>query len=115
MSWVWDENRQTETGRLVDGKQIGHWVQRFPNGSLSEGTMVNGERNGHWVWRYPDGYVAEGEGPYLGRQDERQLGHPPTGRNVRGVVVQGWRAGQITPLPLASDPNGRPLGIEWRE
>ena len=66
LTWVWDGNRQTETGRLVDGKTNGHWVIRREDGTVSEGPFVDGEENGHWVWRYPDGYdMEEGEGPYV--------------------------------------------------
>ena len=73
MTWVWDGNRQTETGRLVDGKRNGHWVIRRSNGTVSEGPFVDGEENGHWVWRYPDGYdMEEGEGPYV---DGKMHGH----------------------------------------
>ena len=66
LTWVWDGDRQTETGRLVDGKTNGHWVIRFTDGTVSEGPFVDGKENGHWVWRYPDGYdMEEGQGPYV--------------------------------------------------
>ena len=36
ITWVWDGNRQTETGRLVDGRKNGHWSVHFPNGNIAE-------------------------------------------------------------------------------
>ena len=60
MTWVWDENRQTETGRLVDGKQVGHWVIRHANGRVDEGPFVDGKHNGRWVIRHANGTVSEG-------------------------------------------------------
>ena len=63
LTWSWDGSRQTETGRLVDGKTNGHWVIRFTDGTVHEGPFVDGEESGHWVFREADGTVAEG--PYV--------------------------------------------------
>ena len=60
VTWVWDGNRQTSTGRLRDGRRTGHWTLRFPDGGISEGPFVDGERNGHWVLRFSDGQVEQG-------------------------------------------------------
>ena len=62
LTYVWDGNRQTEIGRLVDGKGTGHWVIRFANG-VAEGPYVDGAANGHFVIRYADDNVHEG--PYV--------------------------------------------------
>ena len=37
LTWVWDGNRQTATGRLQDGKRNSHWAFRYPNGTVAEG------------------------------------------------------------------------------
>ena len=60
LTWLWDGNRQTATGRLEDGRRNGHWLFRFPNGDVQEGPMADDTRNGHWVLRYADGNVWEG-------------------------------------------------------
>ena len=60
LTWVWDGNRQTATGRLQDGKRNGHWVFRYPDGNVEEGPMVDDIRNGHWIFRFADGSIAEG-------------------------------------------------------
>ena len=92
ISWVWDGNRLTQTGRLVDGKMNGHWVIRYANGNVGEGPMVNGERNGHWVWRYPDGYFAEG--PYVdGLFNGRWIIREGNGTVSEGLLVDGERHG----------------------
>ena len=36
MTWLWDGNRLTETGRLVDGQRTGHWIRRLPDGIVAE-------------------------------------------------------------------------------
>ncbi len=63
ITWVWDGNRQTGTGRIVDGKLNGNWVIRGLDGYFAEGPFVDGEFNGHWIVRQADGTV--GEGPYV--------------------------------------------------
>ena len=60
LTWVWDGNRQTTTGRIVDGKASGHAIFRFADGTVSEGPFVAGEQNGHWVIRDANGNVEEG-------------------------------------------------------
>ena len=60
LTWVWDGNRRTDTGRLVDGEQHGHWVERLVNGQVQEGPYVAGERNGQWIVRALDGRVEAG-------------------------------------------------------
>ena len=70
LTWLWDGNRQTATGRLQDGKRNGHWAFRYPNGDMQEGTMVDDKRNGHWVLRYADGNVWEGR-----NEDDERNGH----------------------------------------
>ena len=60
LTWVWDGNRQTATGRLEDGRRNGHWVFRYPDGYVQEGPMADDVRNGHWILRYADGNVWEG-------------------------------------------------------
>ena len=60
LTWVLDDYRRTDTGRLLDGKLTGHWVARGSDGTVAEGPTVDGEWNGHWVRRNPDGTVAEG-------------------------------------------------------
>ena len=60
LTWAWDGNRQTTTGRMVDGKANGHAVFRFADGGVQEGPVVDGEPNGRWLLRFPDGGVEEG-------------------------------------------------------
>ena len=70
LTWVWDDNRETLTGRLQGGKHTGHWILRHADGGVSEGPYVNSERNGHWVIRRADGTVSEG--PFV---DDEENGH----------------------------------------
>ena len=49
LTWVWDGNRQTATGRLQGGRRNGHWVFRYSNGDVQEGPMADDIPNGHWV------------------------------------------------------------------
>ena len=63
LTWVWDDNQEALTGRLLDGKHTGHWILRHADGGVSEGSYVDSERNGHWVERFANGTVAEG--PYV--------------------------------------------------
>ena len=60
LTWVLDDYRRADTGRLVDGKLNGHWVARWSDGTVAEGPTVNGAWNGRWVRRNPNGTVAEG-------------------------------------------------------
>ena len=60
LTWVWDRNRKTDTGRLEDGRYNGHWVIRLPNGVVQEGSIVADEMSGHWVARLVNGDVYEG-------------------------------------------------------
>ena len=60
LAWVWDGGRQTNTGRIHEGRQIGNWVLRPEDGSVQEGPLVDGEPNGHWILRFADGGVEEG-------------------------------------------------------
>ena len=55
LSWTYDGEAQTETGRLVDGKHNGHWILRDQERTVLEGSLVEGQANGHWVVRYADG------------------------------------------------------------
>ena len=52
-----------DTGTLVRGKQHGRWVERSPDGVVTEGPYVDGKQHGRWVMRLPSGSVAEG--PYV--------------------------------------------------
>ena len=67
LTWVWEDNRETLSGRLDDGQHTGHWVLRHADGGVSEGLYVDSERNGHWILRFADGAVSEG--PFV--EDER--------------------------------------------
>ena len=60
LTWVSDGNRETNTGRLHDGRWDGHVVVRLANGNVGEGAAVDGRQTGRWVWRYPNGDVHEG-------------------------------------------------------
>ena len=57
---VWDDGRATETGRFVDGKKNGHWVERGSDGWHGEGPYADGKQHGRWVLRFPNGAVGEG-------------------------------------------------------
>lgn len=51
-------NEELETqfqGQFLDGKEHGHWVFRYDDGSSWEGQYLNGEKFGRWVIRDPDG------------------------------------------------------------
>ena len=60
MTWVWDGNRQMETGRLVDGERNGRWIIRQADGTVGEGPYVDGKPNGHFVMRWWTGSMEEG-------------------------------------------------------
>ena len=131
LTWTVSEGIQTETGRLEDGRQTGHWIQRFASGNVGEGPYVNGVRNGHWVFRFADGGTDEGpmvggernghwvsryangnvgEGPYV--NDERN-GHwvfrTPDGTVVEGPVVAGEEHGDW----VLRRPDGRVEVQRW--
>ena len=116
LTWVWDGKRQTNTGRLHDGRWDGHVVVRFPDGQVDEGPVADGMKNGHWVEREPNGEVREGpyvdgqrnghwvirraggtveEGPYV---DGDRIGHwvvrGPDGNEAEGPLVDGERHGR---------------------
>ena len=66
LSWAWNGNRESVTGRMMDGQLDGHSIVRESDGAVAEGPYVNGGRNGHWVWRYPDGHDGEqAEGSFV--------------------------------------------------
>ena len=52
---------------MVDDIRNGHWIFRFPDGSIAEGSNVDGELNGRWVIRNTNGTVEE----WLYRNGER--------------------------------------------
>ena len=83
LTWLWDGNRQTATGRLQDGKRNGHWVFRYPTGNVQEGPMVDDMRNGHWILRFADGSIAEGS-----NVDDERNGHWVI-RYADGDVAEG--------------------------
>ena len=85
ITWVWDGNRQTGTGRIVDGKLNGNWVIRGLNGYFAEGPFVDGEFNGHWLVRQADGTVVEG--PFV---DGKENGH----------FVMRWWTGSVEEGPF---------------
>ena len=62
LTWVWDSGQQTSesTGRLQEGERQGHWVERFPTGTVQEGSFVAGERHGRWIRRAANGHATEG-------------------------------------------------------
>ncbi len=95
LTWDWDGNRQTTTGRMVDGKANGHAVFRFADGGVQEGPIVDGESNGHWVLRFADGSVEEG--PIVGGE---RNGHwvirQSDGDVEEGPFVDGERNGHWT-------------------
>ena len=92
LTWVWEGNRQRETGRLQDGERTGHWVLRFANGNVEEGPFVNGERTGHWVLRFANGNVEEG--PYVnGERTGHWVLRFATGDVEEGPYVNGERTG----------------------
>ena len=60
LTWAHDGGVQPGTGRLVDGKRDGHWVDRFASGQVQEGPYLDGEPNGNWIIRFASGEVQEG-------------------------------------------------------
>lgn len=88
LTWVWDGNRQTATGRLEDGRRNGHWVFRYPDGTVQEGPMANDVRNGHWILRYADGNVWEGPN-VNGEQHGRWVIRYADGTVGEGAFVDG--------------------------
>ena len=90
LTWVWDDNRETMTGRLQGGKHTGHWIIRHADGTVVEGRHVNGQMNGRWVWRYPNGEVWEG--PYVdGQMNGNWVGRLASGRVEERVYANGER------------------------
>ena len=116
LTWAWDGNRQTITGRwangkanghavlrladggvqegpMVDGESNGRWLLRFPDGGVEEGLLVDGERNGHWVLRFADGQVQEG--PYLdGQPNGHWVVRDEEGNTMEGAYVNGVQHGR---------------------
>ena len=136
LTWVWDGNRQTATGRLRDGKRNGHWLFRYPSGNVQEGPMVDDKRNGHWVLRYADGNVWEGrnedgernghwiirqadgtvlEGPYVnGERNGRWVWRYPNGNVWEGPYVDGQMNGNwVGRLTSGSVEERRYVNGEW--
>jgi antitoxin component YwqK of YwqJK toxin-antitoxin module/peroxiredoxin len=79
------------TGRLIDGKQEGEWVFRYPSGALkAKGNYKNDKQIGHWTYWYENGNV-EWEGEF----DEERLcgpsrfGHENGKRRAVGSFVAG--------------------------
>ena len=117
LTWVWDGNQLTTTGRIqngkmngnwvflfryangnvgegpyVDGQETGNWVFRYANGEVHEGPYVDGERNGNWVFRLADGGVQEG--PYVdGQQNGNWVLRFADGTVSEGPYVGGERNG----------------------
>ena len=92
ITWVWDGNRQTGTGRIVDGKLNGNWVIRGLNGYFAEGPFVGGEFNGHWIVRQAGGTVTEG--PYVnGERHGNYIIRWSDGSVEEGLYVNGARTG----------------------
>ena len=83
LTWVWDGNEQTATGRIQDGERNGHWVVRQADGTVAEGPYVDGELNGHWVLRFANGQVDEG--PFV---DGAKHGHWVL-RQADGEIQEG--------------------------
>ena len=105
--WAWGGNRRTDTGRLVDGKKHGHWIDRYPNQENSssaggggwdvqEGPYVNGMRHRHWLLRATtSGTTAEG--PFVdGQQTGHWVGRTADGNIQEGSRVNGVRHGRWT-------------------
>ena len=84
ITWRFKKDGQSKTatheGPYVDGKEHGHWVERFADGTVQEGPYVDGEKHGHWVLRSADGGVQEG--PFV---DGKKHGH----------WVERWADGQV--------------------
>ena len=93
-TWVWDGNRRTGTGRVVDGKSDGHWVIRGSDGYFAEGPYVDGEMNGHWSLRTAN--VTHSEGPMVDNE-----------RNGNWVVH--WANGTVEDILYEDD---KP--VSWR-
>ena len=101
LTWAWEGNRRTDTGRLVDGKPHGHWIERYPNQESSphgwdvlEGPYVDGMMHGHWLLRATTSGSAS-EGPFV---DGQQTGHwvfrAANGNIQEGSRVNGVRHGR---------------------
>ena len=76
LTWAWDGNQETNTGRVQDGNKHGNWVLRSARGTVAEGPFIEGEMNGNWVFRRASGTVEEG--PYF---DGERKGAFPISRN----------------------------------
>jgi antitoxin component YwqK of YwqJK toxin-antitoxin module len=60
------------SGRMVQGKQEGEWVYRYPDGDpKAKGAYANDKQIGHWIYWYENGNV-EWEGEF----DESRLSGP---------------------------------------
>ena len=91
LTWAWDGNWQTTTGRMVDGKANGHAVFRFADGGVQEGPVVDGEPNGRWLLRFPDGGVEEG--PLVDGERHGHWVHRSSSFIHEGPYVDGKRDG----------------------
>ena len=105
LTWAWGGNQRTDTGRLVDGKKHGHWIERYPNQEMassagwggwdvSEGPHVNGTKHGHWLLRATTS-GATTEGPFVdGRQTGHWVSRTANGDIQEGSSVNGVRHGR---------------------
>ena len=88
LTWVRDSKENKYSGLLRDGKEHGHWVQRFADGGSQEGPYMDGKKHGQWVLRFADGNVFEG--PYV---DDKWHGQwvvrSPDGRTETVTFVNG--------------------------
>ena len=64
--WIYREGGGVEEASFVDGKLHGHYVSRYPDGSIGEeGSYVDGEKQGKWTYRGEGGFFTS-EAFYLG-------------------------------------------------
>ena len=55
LAWRESDWFTEDTGELRDGKQHGHWVERWTKGKVREGSYRDGKKHGRWVVRKADG------------------------------------------------------------
>ena len=79
------------SGRLVDGKQEGRWVFRFPDGETkAEGEYLDDKQVGRWVYWYQNGNVEwEGEFDAQRLEGPSMFGYENGNRQAVGMFIDG--------------------------
>ncbi len=90
---TWEVRYSSMAGEMRGGKQHGHWVFHYGDGTVAEGSLVDGKQYGRWV--VDTAYGASLEGTI---KNDGQHGHwvisDAYGTIEEGTIVDGKRHGQ---------------------